>query len=725
VSAKRSRKAARETRSVPRVGSTNSPGSQHRQTITRLVPIVIALVIVVAYLPTLQNGFVDFDDDKALLENLRYRGLGWSNLSWMFTTTYMGPYQPLSWASLAIDYLAWGMWPAGYHLTSLLIHALNGVLFYCVARELFALAGGRTRASELCLSLAAGCSALLFAVHPLRVESVAWATERRDVLSGLFFLVTILAYLRAHSGLATDAARRRWTVVAVASYMVSLLSKASAMTLPLILVMLDVYPLGRLSLRSVSWADARARTVWAEKVLFLVPALVFGFVAFVGQKQSGAMKPFVGGVSSRIAQASFGVVFYVWKTVVPVRLAPLYEDPGWLNLFTWPYWFFCALVLAVTAGVFVARNRWPFAMASWMYYLVTLVPVLGITQSGPQLAADRYSYLSCMPWPLLGGAWVLDGLQRSNRNTPAALLTFGRTIVVGTVAVILGIFTWNQVKTWHDSETLWRHAIAVGQESTIARYDLGLALAKRGNEQEAIENFRRTLEIRPSYVKARQSLGLALQKRGEFAEALKHLRQVAESSPADPKAQLNLGIVLVSTGNRDEATAHFREALRLDPKLAAARSNLAIILDQRGQEGEADEQYREALRIDPSLSDARNNLALLLAKRGRSAEAIAQFRSILQIDPGYVRARNNLGAVLADQGRLDDAIDQYREAIKSRPEYATGYLNLGVVLAKQGRLNEAVENYRRALEIEPGLAQARDNLNHALAQQAREDGAKR
>src|SRR5439155_10430525 len=223
------------------------------------------------------------------------------------------------------------------------------------------------------------------------------------------------------------------------------------------------------------------------------------------------------------------------------------------------------------------------------------------------LVADRYSYLACMPWPLLAGAWVFDGLQRSGRQTAVEALEYGRTIIAGVATIVLAILTWNQVQVWHDTETLWRHAIAVGQESTIARYDLGLELMKQGKDSEAIENFRRTLEIRPSYLEAHASLGLALQKRGESAEAVKHLRQVAESRPGDAKAQANLGIALVSTGDLDEATSRFREALRLDPKFASARSNLAIVLEQHGREDEAIQEYRETLRIDPSQFDARNN----------------------------------------------------------------------------------------------------------------------
>lgn len=363
------------------------------------VPLVVFLLTVATFLPALQNGFIDWDDYETLLNNPHYRGVGWTELRWMFTTFHMGHYQPLSWMTFGLDYLLWGMEPFGYHLTNLLLHAANAVLFYFVAVRLLGLAlSGPNAPREFPLQVAAGFAALLFSIHPLRVESVAWATERRDVLSGLFFLGTILCYLRTVTFQTSNRSRPWWMTASVLIYGFSLLSKASGVTLPLILLLLDVYPLGRVGGGPGRWFGPEARRVYWEKLPFLLLALGAGVSASIAQYQAGAMIPLDKyGVLPRLAQAFFGVVFYLWKTMMPVGLSPLYELPAHLNPWDWRFLLAGVVVLVVSTTLFVARRRWPAGLASWLWYIVILAPVLGIAQSGQQMVADRYSYLSCLP----------------------------------------------------------------------------------------------------------------------------------------------------------------------------------------------------------------------------------------------------------------------------------------------------------------------------------------
>ncbi|HXJ83983.1 MAG TPA: tetratricopeptide repeat protein [Candidatus Methylomirabilis sp.] len=690
-----------------------------------LLPLVV-VVTIAAFLPSLQNGFVDFDDDRALLLNPHYRGLGWANLHWMFTTFSMGHYQPLSWVTLGVDHLLWGMAPWGYHLTSLLLHASNGVLFYFIGLRLMRAAfASPTRSSEWGLRAAAAVSALLFAIHPLRVESVAWVTERRDVLSGLFFLATILCYLRGHTSPLEPRARRRWTGFALGFYVLSLLSKAGGMMLPVVLVVLDVYPLRRLRGGVTSWFSAEARRVWWEKCLYLVPAVVFAGVAWLAQHESGAMKPWrARDVLPRLAQAAFGLAFYLWKTIVPMNLAALYEDPGRVDPWTSPYLLSAVVVLAVTATVVVFRHRWPAGLASWVYYVVLLAPVLGLAQSGPQLVADRYSYLSCLSWPVLAGAGLLWVWRRSDVQR-APLRGWGLATLSTAVLLVLGVLTWRQTETWHDSETLWRHALDVGQESSIAHYDLGVALSRRGQTEAAIAEMRRALEIQPLSVDANEGLGLLLQQRGEFEAAAKHFRRVLEVNPGDPTARTNLGLALVSQGDARQAVALFREALATDGRLPTARFGLGMALEREGRTDEAMKEYREALGLDPGNSDARNNLALLLQRRGELEAAADQFRQIIETTPRYARARNNLGNLLFQQGRTEEAAEQFKAAVAIDPRYAKGWLNLGVVQEKQGKLGEAERSYREAVQLDPGFAEAHENLSRVLVQQGKEEEAAR
>jgi len=726
--AERPRRANAGPVRVPAAGSAHTAPAAERSAWWSewLAPIVIVLATLAAFYPSLQNGFVDFDDDQALLLNPRYRGLGWANVSWMFTTLHMGHYQPMSWLTLGLDHLLWGMEPWGYHLTNLLLHAANGALFYLVCLRLLRLAfPDVSRSSERGLRAASAVAALLFAIHPLRVESVAWVTERRDVLSALFFLATILCYLRQHTGAAEPGTRWRWTALALGFYVLSLLSKAGGMVLPLVLVVLDVYPLRRLRGSATGWFRAEVLGVWWEKCLYLVPAVVFAAVAFLAQQQSGAMKPLLGrDVLARLAQAAFGLAFYLWKTIVPTNLAALYEDPGRIDPWTAPYVLSAIVILVVTAIVIALRSRWPAGAASWVYYVLLLAPVLGFAQSGPQLVADRYSYLSCLPWAVLVGAglfWV----WRRPVLARAPFQGWGLAALSAAVLLTLGVLTWRQTETWRDSETLWRHAIAVGQESSIARYDLGVALSRRGETDAAIAQMRRALEIQPQYVDANHGLGLMLQKRGDLDAAARHFRLVLDVKPRDPMARTNLGLVLVSQGDPRQAAVQFREALATDGRVATARFGLGMALEQEGRGDEAVKEYREAIRLEPGNVDARNNLGLLLQRRGELDAAAEQFRQILETAPRYVRARNNLGNLLLQQGRVEQAAEQFREAVRIDPAYAKGWVNLGVVQARQGKAGDAEQSYREALKLEPGFAEAHENLSGVLAQQGKGEEAAR
>ena len=372
-----------------------------------LVPAVIVLATCAAFFPTLSNQFVAWDDEATLVANASFRGLGSRQLTWMFTTFHMGPYQPLSWMTYGADYLVWGMNPAGYHLTNLLLHTINALLVYSVTRPLLRSALSLPDRGGWPIDVSAAAAALLFAIHPLRVESVAWATERRDVLSGLFFLWTLSCYLRAASS--PRPWHGRWLGAAVAVYTLSLLAKATAMTLPLLLVLLDVYPLRRLSGRPSGWLRPHWRTVWWEKLPFLMVALVFAVVAWFGQRSATAVMPFPRhDLAAWLGPPSFGVAFYVWKTLLPAGLSPLYEIPyhagPWLRV----YILSAVGATTVTLACVLLRRRWPALLACWLYYVLLLLPVLGIVQIGPQLVADRYSYLSCLSWAVLaaGALWT-------------------------------------------------------------------------------------------------------------------------------------------------------------------------------------------------------------------------------------------------------------------------------------------------------------------------------
>jgi len=654
-----------------------------------LMPLFIVLLTVAVFLPVLENGFVDWDDKENFLENHNYRGLGWQQLRWMFTTFHMGHYQPLSWVTLGLDFLLWGMNPFGYHLTNLLLHAVNAVLFYFLTYRLLSLAVAATISQELSLRISAGLATLFFAIHPLRVESVAWATERRDILSALFFLLTIHLYLWANGG-AQSSRTRMWRLSgSLVVYGLSLLSKAAGMTIPVVLLVLDVYPLRRLGVRGQGWFGREARGVWVEKVPYLILASAAGTAALLAQYLTGAMKSFEWhGAVSRMAQAFFGLVVYLWKTIFPLGLSPLYEIPPQLNPWEWHFLLSGILVVGISLSLLFLRRRWPAGLAVWVCYVAILAPVLGIAQSGTQLVADRYSYLSCLGWAILVGAgsyrcWRVC-VDHGFRRLPILAIGLVVIIVVG-----LSRLTWKQTQIWHDTERLWRHALAIDQESRKAHNNMGVLLAHQGKLKEAIQHYYKAIKLDPNYMKAYNNLGGLLARQGKWKEAIQQ----------------------------------YYKAIKLDPNFVKARNNLGDALWSRGKFDEAIQSYHEALRIDPGNVDAHYNLGNGLRSQGKLEEAIEHYRQALQVNPGDSLTHNNLGIALVEQGKINDAIDHFRESLRTDPTIALGYANLANIFTSKGEFEKAIELYRKALELKPGFAEVHERLGRLLTQQGRGDEA--
>jgi tetratricopeptide (TPR) repeat protein len=626
-----------------------------------LAPLFVALATWTAFFPSLSNDFVNWDDDTILTNNPHFRGLGWEKLSWMFTTFLMGHYQPLTWVSFALDYSVWGMDPFGYHLTNWLLHGVNAVAFYCVSVRLLSAAlpvpsQERPSALRACAVLAA----LWFAIHPLRVESVAWATERRDVLSGFFYLWALFGYLR---GVTTDdqGTRKRWLLAALGFYFLSLLSKATAMTLPAVLLLLDIYPLRRLRIKPAHWLKPANRAVLVEKIPFLLLAAAFAAAALWAQHATGALKPLEQfDLISRALQASFGVMFYLWKTLLPIRLSPIYELP--VDAADW-FWYFTAAsatAVAVTLAALVLARHWPAVAASWFYYLIVLAPVSGIAQSGPQLVADRYSYLACLSWPLL----LAGGLLRLSATE--TLSQYSR--VLGSVAVttvlLLAVLTWNQTEVWRSAKTLWQHAVAVAPPSSIAYYNLGRTFEREEDNKQAVENYRRAIAVDSYHSKAHFNLAGILLRSSDAAAAMEHYRRVIAIRPDHADAHNNLGLLLEAKGDLDAALLEYRAAIKAEPDHDKAHFNRAELLARRGDLAAATASYREAARINPGAAEIQIGLAIVLARQGELASATSHFRRAVELNPDSTDARVLLSRALAAQGEKDEAERQLRKAIE-------------------------------------------------------------
>lgn len=628
------------------------------------IPILLVVLTVIAFYPVLQNEFVNWDDDRNIVENPFYRGLHWTNIRWMFTTFHMGHYHPLTWLTLSIDYLFWGLNPFGYHLTNLLLHSVNAVVFYFVAVRLFTWVNpGLAEHKHFLLRLAAGFSALLFSVHPLRVESVAWATERRDVLSGLFFLLSILCYLKSVTDRESGSSQWRWILISLAAYVLSLLAKASAMTLPVVLLVLDVYPLRRLGPKG--WFTRETRKVWQEKFLFLVFAMSAGVTALLAQYTAGAYRPLEQhDITSRFSQALYALMFYLWKTVLPFDLSPLYEMPRNPEFWHWSFFLSGFMVIAITVVLFMKRYRWPAVLASWIVYGVLLAPISGIAQSGPQLVGDRYSYLSCMTWALLAGGGLVHLCQVSLSDSFASRIAIPVAGFAALVLVGLGALTWRQAQIWKDSEWLWRHALSIQRDSVYAHNNLGMALAEQNRLDEAIVEFREVLRIDPLDADGHHNLGNALARQGRLEEAVDQFHEALRIHPGHAKAHYDLGNALARQGLLETALIHFREALRYSPRNASAHYNAGRILLERRKLEDAMDHFRQALLVDPAHVKAHYYLAMALAEQGDFEGAGKEFREALRVEPYLAPAHEGLARVLSAQGKKDEAVQHYQEAMR-------------------------------------------------------------
>jgi protein O-mannosyl-transferase len=555
----------------------------------------------VAFLPALDGQFVNWDDEMNLVTNEGYRGLGWAQLRWMCTTTLMGHWIPLTWLTFGMNYALGGMAPRGYHLGNLLLHAANAVVFYAVARRLLA-AGAGVERTQGAITWGAAAAAMVFAVHPLRAESVAWVTERRDVLSGLFFLLAVLSYLRAVERGAGGRLDARWRAASLGLFAAALLSKASTMMLPAALLVLDVYPLRR---RGAGWA-----ALLREKAGYLVLAGVGAVVALVAVRQGATVTGYAEyGIGARAAMTLYSLLFYPWKFLWPVDLSPMYELPARVEPLSGRFLLPMVAVPAITAALIALRRRWPGGLAAWTYSALLVLPVSGVVHAGYQLAHDRYSYLSGLGFALVAGAGVVWVIRAGARGLFRPWL---EGVVLGAVVLVvlaLGAGTWRQSRVWHDSETLWRWAVSADQACAICSNNLGHALIQAhsmspGFARLAEAHFRFAISRRPQQPDAYHNLGAALAMQGRYDEAEVALETYLKLSPplkAEPPARL--GLLHVDQGRYADAIPLLRRALALDPSFPLVRHDLVLSLRKYAAEVEARGDKQEAAVLRREATD--------------------------------------------------------------------------------------------------------------------------
>ena len=608
--------------------------------------ILLVGLTLATFWPVLANGFVSWDDPGYVTGNSRVAGgLGASAAAWAFTTGAQGNWHPLTWLSHMIDVSLFGLDPTGHHLVSLLLHAGNVLLLFLFLRR----ATGATWRSALV--------AALFAVHPTRVESVAWIAERKDLLSALFLLLALLAW--------TSWVRRprpaRYAAVAV-FLALALMSKPMPVTAPFLLLLLDAWPFRRFAGGEKSWGGVGRRLVLEKLPLFALAA-ASSVVTILVQRGGAAvqsLEQFPAG--DRLANALLAWVGYVGKTFWPADLAFFYPYPRSFDGLSLAL--AVATLCAVSWAAITLSRRAPWLLTGWFWFAGMLVPVIGLIQVGAQSMADRYTYL-----PLAGlflvVVWGAADLLSGRRVARFAAAAAAVVTILALAALARG-----QVRTWKDSETLFRHALAVTEDNHVAHDLLGVELLRQGRIGEAEEQLRRSIAVAPDYAPAHNNLGVALAGRGRFDEALRHYRTALELVPDYDEARNNLGVALAGLGRIDEALEQFEVARRLDPDDAEVHQNLGIAWTMRGNTARALESYLEALRLDPDLHEVAITAARILAthpddslRDGAVAVQLAERAcGSASVPPWWL---DTLAAAYAEVGRWKEAVAAAERAVRA------------------------------------------------------------
>jgi Tfp pilus assembly protein PilF len=572
-----------------------------------LLGALVAVWTLVTFLPTLGNDFVNWDDPRMFLDNPHHRGTWQARLRNAWSRHLLGEYMPVTWMSYGLDRSLWDLYAPGYHLTNLLLHVLAALAVYALARRLLrhALEVEAPDCGRAAIDLGAAVAALGFAVHPLRLEPVAWVSARGTVLGGLLLVLSVLAYVIGwERGRASGRVSGPWLTGSALLFAASLLARATGLVLPAVLVVLDVYPLRRLAPRPAAWWHPAARRVWAEKAVFAVIgalALPMGFLARGEEAADFARAGWDPPIA--LTWAAYSVGFYVWKTVGIGTLSPIYpmptrDDPMLLAVAM------SALTAAAITGILIAaRRRWPGALVAWVAYLILLGPMSGIAPFGRlRGAVDRYTYVACLGGALVaGGAVALGWRAWQDGRVGRSRVTLVTGLLV-TVLVVWSLVSWRDAGVWRDGVTLWTRAVAVVPASPVARTNLGAALAARGDFAGAEAQYReaaRTWEAEPG---AFHNLGRVLAAQDKFREAVEPFQRVVELRPGWAEGYLDLGAALYNIGRVNDAVVAFTRAVELDPLSARGHSGLGAALRRQGRDSEAEAHLSRAAALGSAAS---------------------------------------------------------------------------------------------------------------------------
>jgi protein O-mannosyl-transferase len=647
--------------------------------------------VVAVYAQTIGFGFVAYDDPVYVPLNPQVPGgLTWAGIKWAFTTMYAGNWIPLVWLSLMLDRTL-GAAAGGFHLVNVAFHIANTILLFWVLKRY-------SKAIWASFFVAA-----LFALHPLHVESVAWVTERKDVLSMLFWMLTMLAYVRY----VENPAAKRYAIVCV-TFALGLMAKSMLVTLPLALLLMDYWPLKRL------WPEEKSNGVTIGRLLFeKLPLLLLSaascVITVIAQKSSGAVaKISIVPFNQRIGNAMVSYCQYLIKMFWPVDLAVFYPYP--VNpVVDWKVAAAFAALLAITIVVILLRRR-RYLLVGWFWYLGTLLPVIGFVQVGAQAMADRYTYV-----PLTGIfimlAWAAGDFVAQRR--------FGQVlagVAVSAIIGVLGAMTFVQVSYWRDTFSLFTHCTAVTPDNVIVREYMGIGFAEKGDPESALREFEAALRFEPADIRTFYNIGNMLVLLGRTDEAIEYYKRVLEAKPGDADTCIALASARTIKGETALALNSYREGLKYHPQNSVLRGELALALLKLNRPDEAITELEQLVKIKAD-STTYCNLGIAWTQKGQSNRAIEYYAKSIQLKPDNAKARYNLGNVYFTQNMPEKAIVEYRAAIRAVPDYVWAYDMLAIVLIQTGKIEEAIVTYEQALKIDPADKNARMGLEKIRAAQ--------
>jgi Tfp pilus assembly protein PilF len=663
------REAAQEPLASKR-GPTRNPANRSSGPLwCWLIAAAIAATTAFAFAPALLNGFVDLDDDEAFVQNYQLRSALRDQIRWACTSDLLGAYQPLGRLVQVAEYRAFGLDPWGYHFTSVLWHAANAIaLWVLIGTLLHRGMPERYARNPRGVWLVAGVVAALFAAHPLRVEAVAWATAQAFLPSAWFSLLSVLAYLYAHPQ--DGSWRWGWSLASLVLFACALASYAVPLALPVVLLVIDVYPLRRLG--PAHWFDRNARFALLEKLPYLALSVLMGLVAIRARwAGEGLVSLEREGALARIAIACHSAAFYLVKTVWPFGLRAVYPMPQTVSWIEARFVLAAVAVVALSFAAWGLRRRAPAFSAAWLGYLLILLPNSGVVRNTTVLAADRYGYFAFLAWAvaLAAGLCALESarLVRGPRKPSWKLAAVATALPL---FVGLTFLCRAQCRTWHDSVALWSNVVAHNDRpDAFLESRLGKALAEAGRDDEAADHLIEAVRLAPKFTIARNKLGLLMVKRGQHAEALAQFAEAVRLEPTYVEARINFGYSLAQYGRLPEAEAQLKEAIRLQPNLVDARANLGAILSQQGRLAEAESQFAEAVRLAPDRPESRMNLGFVLTQQRKYVEAANQFSAAVSLQPDDPNAHHNLGCVLTELHRFELARAHFTEALRQKPDF--------------------------------------------------------